>query len=95
MQERIHLGNLKRLIESLPLEASAVTTAAPHLATLTGPQFAALLKELASDNHAYRCAFGAPSDLLCRCACVIISLHRSSYSTGRPDVALQCGGGRR
>jgi len=53
-EERIHLGNLKRLIESLPLEASAVTTAAPHLATLTGPQFAALLKELASDNHAYR-----------------------------------------
>ncbi len=54
-QERLHLGNLKRLMERLPLEASAVTTAAPHLATLTPLGGSALLKELASDNHAYRC----------------------------------------
>ena len=56
LQEEARIGNLKRVIESLPLETSAVTTAAPHLSSLTGYQFAALLKELASDNHAFRCS---------------------------------------
>jgi hypothetical protein len=54
LQEEARIGNLKRVIESLPLETSAVTTAAPHLSSLNGAQFAALLKELASDNHAFR-----------------------------------------
>jgi len=56
MQEQARIGNLKRVIESLPLETSAVTTAAPHLNSLSSAQFATLLKELASDNHAFRCA---------------------------------------
>lgn len=54
LQEQARIGNLKLVIESLPLETSAVTTAAPHLSSLSGVQFAVLLKELASDNHAFR-----------------------------------------
>lgn len=54
LQDQARIGKLKRVIESLPLETSAVTTAAPHLSSLSGAQFAALLKELASDNHAFR-----------------------------------------
>lgn len=67
LQEEARIGNLKRVIESLPLETSAVTTAAPHLSSLTGSQFAALLKELASDNHAFR--YG-PSCLLSSLICI-------------------------
>lgn len=41
----------------LPLETSAVNAVAPRLAMLDPKQFAALLTELARDNHAFRCLF--------------------------------------
>jgi len=48
------VAELKRVIEVLPLETSAVNAVAPKLAMLDPPQFAALLTELARDNHAFR-----------------------------------------
>lgn len=53
------MAELKRVIEVLPLETSAVNAVAPRLALLDPPQFASLLTELARDNHAFRC--GSPS----------------------------------
>lgn len=50
----ISVGELKRVIELLPLEASAVNAVAPRLAILDSQQFASLLTELARDNHAFR-----------------------------------------
>ncbi len=48
------MSELKRVIEMLPLERSAVAVVAPCLATLEPADFAALLSELARDNHAFR-----------------------------------------
>lgn len=52
----VSVAELKRIIEALPLEKSAVSVVAPRLAAFDPPQFAALLRELARDNHAFRCA---------------------------------------
>ena len=49
------VDELKRTIEALPLETNAVSSVAPRLAALNAPAFAALLKDLARDNHAFRC----------------------------------------
>ena len=61
-QEGVSVAELKRVIEVLPLETSAVNAVAPRLALLDPPQFASLLTELARDNHAFRC--GSPSPAL-------------------------------
>lgn len=50
----VSVGKLKRIIELLPLETSAVNAMAPQLALLDAQQFANLLTELARDNHAFR-----------------------------------------
>ena len=47
-------SELKRIIEGLPLETSAVAGVEWRLGQLDPPQFAALLTELARDNHAFR-----------------------------------------
>lgn len=54
-QEAANPAELKRIIEGLPLETSAVAAVEWRLGQLDPPQFAALLTELASDNHAFRC----------------------------------------
>ena len=54
MQAPLPVAELKRVIEMLPLERSAVAVVAPCLATLEPADFAALLSELARDNHAFR-----------------------------------------
>ena len=54
MQAPLPVSELKRVIEMLPLERSAVAVVAPCLATLEPADFAALLSELARDNHAFR-----------------------------------------
>lgn len=56
-KEGVSVTELKRVIEMLPLETSAVNAVAPRLAMLDPKQFAALLTELARDNHAFRCLF--------------------------------------
>lgn len=48
------LEEMKRGIETLPLETNAVTSVGARLGALDAPAFAALLKELARDNHAFR-----------------------------------------
>lgn len=48
------LEEMKRGIEMLPLETNAVTSVGAHLGALDAPAFAALLKDLARDNHAFR-----------------------------------------
>lgn len=48
------LEEMKRGIETLPLETNAVTSVGAHLGALDAPAFAALLKELARDNQAFR-----------------------------------------
>ena len=53
-KEGVSVTELKRVIEMLPLETSAVNAVAPRLAMLDPKQFAALLTELARDNHAFR-----------------------------------------
>ena len=53
-KEGVSVTELKRIIEMLPLETSAVNAVAPRLAMLDPKQFAALLTELARDNHAFR-----------------------------------------
>ena len=53
--DAVSVVELKRVIELLPLETSAVAAVAPRLAVLDPPKFAALLTELARDNHAFRC----------------------------------------
>ena len=50
----VFFEELKRGIEMLPLETNALTSVAAHLGSLDAPGFAALLKELARDNHAFR-----------------------------------------
>lgn len=54
VQAPLPVSELKRVIEMLPLERSAVAVVAPCLATLEPADFAALLSELARDNHAFR-----------------------------------------
>jgi len=54
MAPGVSVSELKRLIEGLPLESSAVAAVAPRLARLDAAHFAALLTELARDNHAFR-----------------------------------------
>ncbi len=54
VQEAVNAAELKRLIEGLPLETSAVAAVEWRLGQLDPPQFAALLTELARDNHAFR-----------------------------------------
>ena len=56
VQEAVNPAELKRIIEGLPLETSAVAAVEWRLGQLDPPQFAALLTELARDNHAFRCA---------------------------------------
>ena len=56
-KEGVSVSELKRVIELLPLETSAVNAVAPRLAMLDPKQFAALLTELARDNHAFRSAY--------------------------------------
>ncbi len=56
VQEAVNPAELKRIIEGLPLETSAVAAVEWCLGQLDPPQFAALLTELARDNHAFRCA---------------------------------------
>ena len=53
-KEGVSVTELKRVIEMLPLETSAVNAVAPRLAMLDPKQFAVLLTELARDNHAFR-----------------------------------------
>ena len=60
-KEGVSVTELKRVIEMLPLETSAVNAVAPRLAMLGPKQFAALLTELARDNHAFRYACMARS----------------------------------
>lgn len=55
MQEAVNPAELKRIIEGLPLETSAVAAVEWRLGQLDPTQFAALLTELARDNHAFRC----------------------------------------
>ena len=57
LQAPLPVSELKRVIEMLPLERSAVAVVAPCLATLEPADFAALLSELARDNHAFRYTF--------------------------------------
>ena len=54
MQEAVNAAELKRIIEGLPLETSAVAAVEWRLGQLEPSQFAALLTELARDNHAFR-----------------------------------------
>lgn len=57
------------MLQGLPLESSAVAAVAPRLARLDAAHFAALLTELARDNHAFRCAgAGGRRALACRLA---------------------------
>jgi hypothetical protein len=56
VQEAANAAELKRIIEGLPLETSAVAAVEWRLVQLDPPSFAALLTELARDNHAFRCA---------------------------------------
>ena len=53
-QEAANAAELKRIIEGLPLETSAVAGVEWRLGQLDPPHFAALLTELARDNHAFR-----------------------------------------
>ena len=55
VQEAANAAELKRIIEGLPLETSAVAPVEWRLGQLEPSQFAALLTELARDNHAFRC----------------------------------------
>lgn len=55
VQEAVNAAELKRIIEGLPLETSAVAPVEWRLGQLEPSQFAALLTELARDNHAFRC----------------------------------------
>ena len=55
VQELVNAAELKRIIEGLPLETSAVAAVEWRLGQLEPSQFAALLTELARDNHAFRC----------------------------------------
>ncbi len=55
-QDMAGASELKRIIEGLPLETSAVAGVEWRLGQLDPPHFAALLTELARDNHAFRCA---------------------------------------
>lgn len=50
----VSVADLKKVIDMLPLETSAVSAVANRLAQLTPEQFAFLLTELARDNHAFR-----------------------------------------
>ena len=54
VQEGVNAAELKRIIEGLPLETSAVAAVEWRLGQLEPSQFAALLTELARDNHAFR-----------------------------------------
>ena len=75
MQEVVNAAELKRIIEGLPLETSAVAAVEWRLGQLEPSQFAALLTELARDNHAFRwdaaCVRG-PCLLLTRKCCVLL-----------------------
>ncbi|CAK0784210.1 hypothetical protein CVIRNUC_007414 [Coccomyxa viridis] len=53
-QDAANAVELKRIIEGLPLETSAVAAVEWRLGQLEPSQFAALLTELARDNHAFR-----------------------------------------
>ena len=55
LQDAANAVELKRIIEGLPLETSAVAAVEWRLGQLEPSQFAALLTELARDNHAFRC----------------------------------------
>lgn len=46
----------RRIVDSLPLEMSAVSAAAPLLSRISPSQFASLMTELAQDSHAFRCS---------------------------------------
>ena len=64
LQEAVNAAELKRIIEGLPLETSAVAAVEWRLGQLEPSQFAALLTELARDNHAFRyfpASSGSPS----------------------------------
>jgi hypothetical protein len=50
----LSVAELKRVIEALPLEKNAVAIVAPRLVAFSPPDFCALLRELARDNHAFR-----------------------------------------
>ena len=63
VQEAANAAELKRVIENLPLETSAVAAVEWRLGPLEPAQFAALLTELARDNHAFRCAAACVSTL--------------------------------
>ena len=54
LQDAANAAELKRIIEGLPLETSAVAAVEWRLGQLEPSQFAALLTELARDNHAFR-----------------------------------------
>lgn len=54
VQEVVNAAELKRIIEGLPLETSAVAAVEWRLGQLEPSQFAGLLTELARDNHAFR-----------------------------------------
>ena len=54
VQDMASASELKRIIEGLPLETSAVAGVEWRLGQLDPPQFSALLTELARDNHAFR-----------------------------------------
>lgn len=71
MQEAANPAELKRIIEGLPLETSAVAAVEWRLGQLDPPQFAALLTELARDNHAFRCV----GRMLFSWASHLLSLH--------------------
>ena len=80
---------LKRVIESLPLETSAVAAMAPRLEKLDAPQFSALLTELARDNHAFR--FGPPLCLHLQNALLCLDLLLGTRLSFIYPALLVCG----
>ena len=94
VQELVNAAELKRIIEGLPLETSAVAAVEWRLGQLEPSQFAALLTELARDNHAFR--YDAASAEKSH-ACTLGNMHSTwltimpmfvcyPYLKGLPDV---------
>ena len=82
MQEAANAAELKRIIENLPLETSAVAPVEFLLGKLEPSQFAALLTELARDNHAFRCGADSVSIPSGRWSCRTPSTLLRSFSKG-------------
>lgn len=89
MQEAANAAELKRIIEGLPLETSAVAAVEWRLVQLDPPSFAALLTELARDNHAFRYTAAAidsnfflPSMDLVQVSTALANDHRIAFGKG-------------